>query len=507
MLERSFDIAIIGGGINGCGIARDAAGRGASVFLCDKGDLAGATSSASTKLIHGGLRYLEYYQFRLVYEALIEREVLLKAAPHIIRPLRFVLPHHSGLRPAWFIRLGLFVYDHLRGRQILAPTRSLDLSSDPAGDSLRPEFRRAFEYSDCWVEDSRLVVLNAIDAAERGAVIHPRTEVISAKRVADRWQVELSEADTRRTYRISARALVNAAGPWVADVAARVGGAPHAPVRLVKGSHIVVPRQFDHDRAYIFQNPDGRVIFAIPFEQDFALIGTTDVEFVGDPADAAISREETEYLCAAASEYFRNPVQPSQVLASFAGVRPLFDDGASEAKALSRDYVLKLDAAEGGNAPLVTIYGGKITTYRRLAERVLAMLAQHLPRMEGAWTADASLPGGNFPIDGFEAEVAKIVAACPSCDARRARRLVRAYGTRAMQIVRDIRAPADWGRDFGADLSEREVLYLMDHEWARTAQDVLWRRSRLGLVATQTQADALDEWMRAQPRAAAASAA
>ena len=505
--ERLFDVAIIGGGINGCGIARDAAGRGASVFLCDKGDLASATSSASTKLIHGGLRYLEYYQFRLVYEALVEREVLLKAAPHIIRPLRFVLPHHKGLRPAWLIRLGLFVYDHMRGRQILAPTRSLDLSRDSAGISLRPEFRRAFEYSDCWVEDSRLVVLNAMDAAERGAAIHPRTEVISAQRNADRWKIELSEADTHRTYRVSARALINAAGPWVAEVVARVGGAPHAPVRLIKGSHIVVPRQFDHDRAYIFQNTDGRVIFAIPYEQDFALIGTTDVEFFSDPAEAVIGREETEYLCAAASEYFRNPLKPSQVLASFAGVRPLFDDGASEAKALSRDYVLKLDEASDGNAPLITIYGGKITTYRRLAERVLSLLAQHFPNLEGAWTANASLPGGDFPIDGFEAEVTKVMAACPTCDARRARRLVRGYGTRGMQIAGGVRAPADWGRDFGADLSEREVRYLMDHEWARTAEDVLWRRTRLGLVASPAEAAALDEWMRAQPRAAEASAA
>ena len=505
--ERLFDIAIIGGGINGCGIARDAAGRGLSVFLCDKGDLAGATSSASTKLIHGGLRYLEYYQFRLVYEALVEREVLLKAAPHIVRPLRFVLPHHKGLRPAWFIRLGLFVYDHLRGRQILAPTRSLDLSADPAGASLRPEFRRAFEYSDCWVEDSRLVVLNAMDAAERGAAIHPRTEAVSAQRNAGRWQIELSETETRRTSRIGARALVNAAGPWVAGVAARAGGAPHSPVRLVKGSHIVVPRQFDHDRAYIFQNSDGRVIFAIPYERDFALIGTTDVEFVGDPADAAISKEETEYLCAAASEYFRNPIRPSQVLASFAGVRPLFDDGAREAKALSRDYVLKLDEAPDGAAPLVTIYGGKITTYRRLAERVLAMLARHFPAAGGEWTARVALPGGDFPVDGVEAEIARVVAACPACDPRRARRLVRAYGSRAMRIVGGVRSPADWGRDFGADLSEHEVRYLMDCEWARTAEDVLWRRSRLGLVATGAQADALDEWMRAQPRAAAASAA
>ncbi|HEY7458548.1 MAG TPA: glycerol-3-phosphate dehydrogenase [Xanthobacteraceae bacterium] len=505
-MEGPFDLAVIGGGINGCGIARDAAGRGLSVFLCDRGDLAGATSSASTKLIHGGLRYLEYYQFRLVYEALLEREVLLRAAPHIIRPLRFVLPHHRGLRPAWLIRLGLFVYDHLRGREILPPTRSIDLATDPAGEPLRAEYRRAFEYSDCWVEDSRLVVLNAVDAAEHGAIISTRTELASARRDGTLWHLDLMDNARRRSRRVAARALVNAAGPWVADVARRVGHAPHAPMRLVKGSHIVVPRSFAHDRAYIFQNADGRVVFAIPYEHDFTLIGTTEVDFVGDPATAAISSEETDYLCAAASEYFLEPLRPSQVVASFAGVRPLFDDGATDAKALSRDYVLRLDAPAGG-APLVTVYGGKITTYRRLAERVLKMLAGEFPAAGSSWTSSATLPGGDFPVDGVEAEIAKLMRLCPSCGRERARRLVRAYGSRAGRIVDGIRNVNDWGRDFGADLSEREVRYLMDHEWAQTAEDVLWRRSRLGLVATAAEAVALDEWMRAQPRAAKASAA
>jgi glycerol-3-phosphate dehydrogenase len=505
--ETVFDIAVIGGGINGCGIARDAAGRGLSVFLCDKGDLAGATSSASTKLIHGGLRYLEYYEFRLVREALIEREVLLRAAPHIIRPLRFVLPHHSGLRAAWFIRLGLFAYDHLGGRKILPPTRDLDLRQDEAGKPLRPEFRRAFEYSDCWAEDSRLVVLNALDAAEHGTVISTRTEAVAAHRDGEFWAVDLIETGTRRVQRVRSRALVNASGPWVADVARRTGDGLHASMRLVKGSHIVVPRMFEHDRAYIFQNADGRIVFAIPFERDFTLIGTTDVDFQGDPGDAAASKEETEYLCASVSEYFREPLHPSQVIASFAGVRPLFDDGAREAKALSRDYVLKLDEAPGGGTPLVTVYGGKITTYRRLAERALSMLVRHFPKAGGAWTANRALPGGDFPFDGFDAEVAKLTTACPTCGAGRAQRLVRTYGTRALRMVAGVKAAADWGRDFGVGLSELEVRYLMDREWALTAEDVLWRRGRLGLVMTPEQARTLDEWMQAQPRAAAASAA
>lgn len=505
MPEGTFDLAIVGGGINGCGVARDAAGRGLSVFLCEKGDLAGATSSASTKLIHGGLRYLEYYQFRLVYEALQEREVLLRAAPHIVRPLRFVLPHHKGLRPAWLIRLGLLVYDHLRGREILPPTKSLDLAHDPAGEPLRSEFRKAFEYSDCWVEDSRLVILNAVDAAERGATIRTRTELMAARRDGEHWLIDLFDVGARHASRIRARALVNAAGPWVADVARRVGSAPHAPVRLVKGSHIVVPRLFTHDRAYIFQNADGRVIFAIPYERNFTLIGTTDVDYDGDPGAVGISKEETDYLCAATSGYFRRPLRASEVVSSFAGVRPLFDDGESEAKALSRDYVVKLDRASGGRTPLVTIYGGKITTYRRLAERVLALLGGAFPAAGASWTASAPLPGGDFPIDRFAAEVASLTASCPSCSADRAERLFRTYGTRAARIVAGVRAAADWGRDFGNDLTEREVSYLMRQEWAQTAEDVLWRRTRIGLLATSAQAAELDDWMHAH--AAAASAA
>jgi glycerol-3-phosphate dehydrogenase len=398
------------------------------------------------------------------------------------------------------------VYDHLRGREILPPTRSVVLTTDPAGKPLRPEYRRAFEYSDCWVEDSRLVVLNAVDAAEHGAEIATRTELTAARREGGLWHLDLVDGRTRRTRHVTARALVNAAGPWVADVARRVGGAPHAPVRLVKGSHIVVPRPFAHDRAYIFQNADGRVVFAIPYEQDFALIGTTELDFAGDPAAASISGEEADYLCAAASEYFRDPIRPSQVVASFAGVRPLFDDGEVDEKALSRDYVLKLDSGHDGNAPLVTVYGGKITTYRRLAERVLSQLAGLFPASK-PWTATATLPGGDFPVNGLDAEVVRLTALCPTCNQRRARRLVRAYGSRASKIVSGVRTAADWGRDFGSDLTEREVRYLIEHEWAQTAEDVLWRRSRIGLAAPAADVAALDEWMRAHPRAAEATAA
>ncbi len=507
MRQDSFDIAVVGGGINGCGIARDAAGRGLSVYLCEKDDLASATSSASTKLIHGGLRYLEYYEFRLVREALAEREVLLRAAPHIIWPLRFVLPHHEGLRPAWLIRLGLFLYDHIGGRKLLPPARRLDLAQDPAGAPLKPEFRRAFEYSDCWVEDARLVVLNAVDAAERGAVIETRTELMTAERKGGLWWLTVQDRLTGAQRRLAARALVNAAGPWVAEVTAdRLGLPLDAPVRLVKGSHIVVPRLFDHDRAYIFQNADKRIVFAIPFERDFTLVGTTDLDFRGDPGAPAITTAETAYLCEAASAYFRLPVRPEDVVWSYSGVRPLYDDGASEAQAATRDYVLKLVAGEG-LAPLLNVYGGKITTYRRLAEAALAKLGPRLGRAGGPWTADAALPGGDFLVQGFETEVEALRSACRFCGPETARRLVRAYGTRARRIVEGMSSETDWGACFGADLSEREVRYLIEHEWARTADDVLWRRSKLGLRFGAADRERLEAFMRQPAGAAAAPAA
>ncbi len=495
-MSRVHDLAVIGGGINGCGIARDAAGRGLSVLLCEQGDLGGATSASSTKLIHGGLRYLEYYEFRLVREALIEREVLLKAAPHIIWPLRFVLPHHAGLRPAWLIRLGLFLYDHLGGRRILPGTRMLDLASDAAGKPLKPAFRRAFEYSDCWVEDSRLVVLNALDAAERGAVIRPRTRCLRAHRGAEGWTVELEDVTTGQREEIHARVLVNAAGPWVANVISQcIGSNGAARVRLVKGSHIIVPRLAEHDRAYIFQNADGRIVFAIPYECDFTLIGTTDVDYDGDPAEVRISEEETAYLCRAANEYFIRQLTPADVVRSYSGVRPLYDDGAKDAKAATRDYVLELDAPAGG-APVLNIFGGKITTFRRLAEAALDKLAPHLGGLKPKWTADAALPGGDFPVAGIETLARELRAACPALAEGQAMRLARAYGTRARRIIDGAHSEADLGVCFGADLQAREVSYLMRHEWARTAEDVLWRRSKLGLRVSADDMRRLADFMR-----------
>ena len=373
-----YDVFVIGGGVNGCGIARDAAGRGLKVFLAEQGDLASGTSSASTKLIHGGLRYLEHYEFRLVREALVEREVLLKAAPHIIWPLRFVLPHHKGLRPRHLIRLGLFLYDHLGGRKILPPTRSIDLHSDVTGEPLKPEFAHAYEYSDCWVEDARLVALNARDAANRGAEIHTRTKCTSARRANGTWDITiLPEGGKEQT--IQAKALVNAAGPWVSDVLGSIVGRNNPDrIRMVKGSHIVVDRLYEHDRCYIFQNADGRICFAIPYEQDFTLIGTTDEDHVGEPGNPQITESETDYLLASTSEYFKLPITREQVRWTYSGIRPLYDDGASKAQEATRDYVLKLDAP-GGQAPLLSVFGGKITTFRRLAESVLEKLAPFFP--------------------------------------------------------------------------------------------------------------------------------
>lgn len=492
--DEIYDLAIIGGGVNGCGIARDAAGRGVSVVLLEQGDFAGATSSASTKLVHGGLRYLEHYEFRLVHEALAEREVLWAIAPHIIWPLRFVLPHHAGLRPAWLLRLGLFLYDHLGGRKLLPATRSLDLARDPAGRPLREGYRRAFEYSDCWVEDSRLVVLNALDAAERGADIRRSTRVVSASREPEFWRIEFEESGARRV--VNARALVNAAGPWVHDVLAHVlrANSP-ANVRLVQGSHIVVPRLYDHDRAYIFQNADGRIIFAIPYEQDFTLIGTTDRDFGSTPSRPVASEEEIAYLCAAASEYFSRPVTPGDVVWTYSGVRPLYDDGASKAQEATRDYVLELDDQDG-RVPVLSVFGGKITTYRRLAEHAIEKLIPYLPAAsKTSWTGTAPLPGGDFGVHDQPRVVAQILRAHPWLDERLARRLVVAYGTRAMRILDGTRSAGDLGRVFGADLTEAEVRYLMREEWARTAEDVLWRRSKLGLRFSAEETAALDAFM------------
>jgi glycerol-3-phosphate dehydrogenase len=501
--RQTVDVFVIGGGVNGCGIARDAAGRGYSVMLAEMGDLASGTSSAATKLIHGGLRYLEYYEFRLVHEALAEREVLWAAAPHIVWPLRFVLPHHKGLRPAFVLRTGLLIYDYLGGRKLLPPTRTLDLARDKTGKPLKPGYRTAFEYSDCWVNDARLVVLAARDAADRGATIRTRSKVTSARRDGRLWTVEIEDLATGAIERVDARMLVNAAGPWVDKVIVETMGNNGAHnVRLVKGSHIVVNKLYDHDRCYIFQNADGRIIFAIPYENDFTLIGTTDIDYEGDPARVAISEAETDYLCAAASEYFARPVTRGDIVWSYSGVRPLFDDHASAAQEATRDYVLKVDHPEGA-APVLAVFGGKLTTHRRLAEEALEHVEKAIGRRGKPWTKGAKLPGGDFAPTDFAGEVARTVARYPALPVTLVTRLVRLYGTKAAVLLGDARTIADLGRNFGADLFAREVDYLAAHEWARTAEDVLWRRTKLGLRVTADDKAALASYMAAQATAAA----
>jgi glycerol-3-phosphate dehydrogenase len=499
-LDRIFDLAIIGGGVNGCGIARDAAGRGNSVFLCEMNDLASGTSSWSTKLVHGGLRYLEYYEFRLVREALIEREILWGIAPHIIRPLRFVLPHHAGLRPAWLLRLGLFLYDHIGGRHLLPPTRSVDLTKDEVGRPLIPNrYKRAFEYSDCFVDDARLVVLTARDAADHGADIRTRTRAIEIRQADRLWHVTVVNTLTGARSTVRARALVNAGGPWVEEVLAKGAGVnAKAKVRLVQGSHIVVRKLYDHDRAYMFQNSDGRIVFCIPYQDDFTLIGTTDRDYDGDPAKVKATPEEIQYLCASVSEYLAKPVRPEDVVWTYSGVRPLYDDGASEAKAATRDYVFELDTP--GGAPLLSIYGGKITTYRRLAEEALERLSPYLrsAKAREGWTGKWPLPGGDMEVSAIDALIAELREEYPFLSAEHANRLAHAYGTRAGKLLGNARSPADLGQSFGATLTEREVRYLMTAEWALTAEDIVWRRSKLGLRLTAEQIAALDDWIATQ---------
>ncbi len=507
------DLFIIGGGINGCGIARDAVGRGLTVTLAEQGDLAQATSSASTKLFHGGLRYLEYFEFRLVREALQERETLLVAMPHISWPMRFVLPYHrdmrfegdtptgrllsrvmpwmKGRRPAWLIRLGLFLYDTLGGRKFLPGTRTLDLSTDPAGLPLQPRFARAYEYSDCWIEDSKLVSLNAADAALRGAKIMTRTRVVSADRAADHWTLTTEGPQGRQTYR--SRALVNAGGPWVEDIIRNVARINSAEgVRLVRGSHIVTRKLYDHERCYFFQGGDGRIIFAIPYEQDFTLIGTTDKDHKGDPKSATCTDEERDYLCAFASQYFKRPVTAADVVWTYSGVRPLYNDGAKSATAATRDYVLSLDQT---GAPLLNVFGGKITTHRRLAESALAKLVPFFPAATPQWTARVPLPGGDFPHDGVAALTATLSAGYPFLTPYWAARLIRAYGTDAATLLGPAKSASDLGRDFGATLTAAEVRWLMTHEFATRAADVVWRRTKLGLRLTADQIAALDAFM------------
>lgn len=506
-----YDIAIVGGGINGCGIARDAAGRGLKVFLCESDDLASATSSASTKLLHGGLRYLEHREFRLVREALKEREVLWNIAPHIVRPLRFVLPHARGMRPKWLLRTGLFIYDHLGGREALPGTLPVGLSSGPLSQGLRPAFRTGFEYSDCWVEDARLVVLNAIDARRHGAEIRTRTRCVSAKAADGLWTLRtratVPGSDDTREEAVRCRILVNAAGPWASEVANKVAGRPpKGRVRLVQGSHIVVKKLYDHDRCFIFQNDDGRIVFTIPYEDHFTLIGTTDRDYDGSLERVQASPGEVAYLCRVASAHFSRAVVPADVAWSYSGVRPLYDDGASAAQAATRDYTLELDT-EGG-APLLSVFGGKITTYRRLAEAVISRLEPHvsvqqrelLVRRRG-WTGRQSLPGGNFTPQEFTTQAARLRADFPFLSAQQATRMTRYYGTDARGFLEGARSAEALGEDFGAGLTEAELNYLQQNEWVRTAQDVLWRRSKLGLHMTAEERQRVANYLEANEAA------
>ena len=500
MTDPQFDLLIVGGGINGAGIARDAAGRGLSVLLVEQDDLASHTSSASTKLIHGGLRYLEHYEFRLVREALAERERLLGIAPHIIWPLEFVLPHAPGQRPAWLIRAGLFLYDHLARRERLPASRAIRFPPHPAAAVLRPEYRRGFTYADCWVEDSRLVVLNAMDAAARGAVVRTRTRLCAARRDGALWQAALEDRTTGTRHNIAARALVNAAGPWVGEVlAAKLGQNGTRNVRLVQGSHIIVPRLHDGAFAFLLQNPDRRIVFVIPYEQRFSLIGTTDIPYEGDPAAAAIGKEEISYLCDSVNRWLRARVAPGDVVRGYSGVRPLYDDHAASASAVTRDYVLDLDAGVpgAGAAPLLSVYGGKITTYRRLAEHALAKLLAALGRpIPPGWTATAPLPGGDLPGADFGAWSADFAARHAFLPAPLARRLARAYGTRVEQVLDGARNLAALGADLGGGLTEAEATYLVRHEFAATAEDILWRRSKLALHAPAGTAELLTRFIR-----------
>ncbi|MCI2400344.1 glycerol-3-phosphate dehydrogenase [Aliiroseovarius subalbicans] len=490
MTNDPVDLFIIGGGVNGCGIARDAAGRGLSVTLAEKGDLAQGTSSASSKLFHGGLRYLEYYEFRLVREALREREVLLEAMPHISWPMRFVLPHHKGLRPQWLLRLGLFLYDHLGGRKILPPTRTLDLRNHPAGAVLNDDLTTGFEYSDCWVQDARLVTLNAVDAAQRGATILTRARVTGATRHSGFWEVQVDTAEGPQTHR--AKVVVNAAGPWISDVITDTLGVKSTEgVRLVRGSHIVTRRLFEHDQPYILQGSDNRIVFAMPFERDFTLIGTTDLDHDGSADDPTCSDGEAQYLCDLISQYLAKPITMEDIVWRFSGVRPLYDDGASSATEATRDYVLSLNQ---NGAPLLNVFGGKITTYRRLSEAALAKLGLGKP-----WTARVPLPGGDFPWDGARALVGELQLTYPFLTPDWADRLVHTYGTCARALLGGAKQAVDLGRDFGATLSEVELSYLRDHEFARTGEDVLWRRTKLGLRLSAAERDAVATWMEQNP--------
>lgn len=489
-----YDLVVIGGGINGAGIARDAVGRGQSVLLCEKDDLAQHTSSASTKLIHGGLRYLEHYDFMLVRHALQEREVLLKAAPHIIWPLRFILPHHQLLRPRWLIRLGLFMYDHIGGRKLLPKSHSVDLTKHVSGGPLKNEFTHAFEYSDCWVQDARLVVLNVMDAAERGCEVRTRTEVTDLVRQDGFWTVNLNDNNTEEKSSVSAKVIVNASGPWVEktlDLDEQHDS--RYATRLVKGSHIVVPKIFDHEYTYIFQNADNRIIFAVPYEQNYTLLGTTDMEVGDEPGTVEIEAAEVKYICDAASEYFDKAIVPDDVVWTYSGVRPLYDDASANASKVTRDYKLDFDTRKG--APVLSVYGGKITTYRKLADDAMSMLAEHLSVSKTDWTKTAPLPGGDIPDADFDTFLSATEKQFPWLDNAVCYDLARNYGTRISQLLKGCSAVEDLGISFGGGLYQTEVDYLIANEWAQTTDDILWRRSKKGLRLSAPEVEVLTQYL------------
>ncbi|EJF90770.1 glycerol-3-phosphate dehydrogenase [Bartonella tamiae] len=487
-----YEIFIIGGGVNGCGLARDAAGRKFKVGLAEMNDVASATSSASTKLIHGGLRYLEHYAFKLVSHALKEREILWRIAPHIVHPIRFLLPHHKGLRPAWLLRTGLFLYDHIGGRKELPTTRTINFH-DVYGEPLKDIYKKGFEYSDAQVDDSRLVILNARSASELGATIMTRTEVISLKRHTDHWLITLKNKRTDQIFTVTSAFIANMAGPWINYIMQDVYSSDqHPPIRLVKGSHIVVKKLYDHDRAYIFQNSDGRIIFAIPYHHDFTLIGTTDLDYKDDISNIEISDQEISYIIDAANEYFKKPITREEIIWSYAGVRPLYDDDASKAQEATRDYVLKL-IDDDTLAPMLNAYGGKITTYRKLAEDAMNFVEDHFGKREPSWTAKEPLPGGNFPHNDIEEVKKGIAVNVPTLDAFTIRRVAENYGTQAILIFKN--NAENFGQNFGHGLYQIEVDWLIKEEWALTAEDILWRRTKLGLWFNKKEIKKLDEYV------------
>ena len=497
-MSVEYDILIIGGGINGCGIARDAAGRGYSVYLCEADDLASGTSSQSTKLIHGGLRYLEHYEFRLVRESLTEREILWQIAPHIIHPLRFVLPHHKTLRPAWLLRLGLFLYDHIGGRKKLPATKVLNLQIDEAGKNLRHDYKKGFEYSDCAVDDARLVILNALDAHELGASINTLTKCVSLKRNDKHWKVTLKNQETQALTNVTAKLVINASGPWVDTVLNQLYPEKNNQnIRLVQGSHIIVPKLYQHEKCYIFQNEDNRIIFAIPYQLDFTLIGTTDHEYQGDPSKTHITQDEIDYLCSSVNHYFIKEISSTDIVGTFSGVRSLVNDNSSKAQEATRDYVLNRDKPDEDSATLINIFGGKITTFRRLAESVMKEVESHIgKRKKGAWTEKSHLPGGDFAAQDYGTVIKGLHNEYPFLTHNEITHFIKCYGTRTNQILNDIRSTKDLGTHFGHGLYQKEVEYLIHTEWALTADDILWRRTKLGLYFTQKEKEELEIWIK-----------